>query len=219
MKRRLTALVCALVLMLGILPARAITEADIYFVAVNIKLLPLAADTMPIWVGGEIYVPASVFDEATTDVDLGVLVERNRAQNTIALYTLRQMLVFDLDSGRCTDHANQTLDMRCVVRGGRPYLPLAAVCDVFGLRDTYAYTRHGYLIRICSEDTRLSNDADFVDAASEVMRSRAKEFLDSQKPAAPELPPPPPPSVMPDDPVVTPPEQDQPKGRVLVYLA
>ena len=219
MRRRLTALLCALVLLLGSLPARAITEADIYFVAVNIKLLPLGADTAPIWVNGEIYVPASVFDSRETGMDLGILVERNRAQNTLALYTLRQMLVFDLDDGSCTDHANQKLGFRCVVRGGRTYLPLEAVCDAFGLRDTYAYTRYGYLVRICTEDSRLSSDEDFLDAASEIMRSRAKEYIDSQRAPVPDTPPKPPEPVLPDDPVVTPPEQDQPKGRVLVYLA
>lgn len=219
MKRRLTALLCAVILLLGIVPARAITEADLYFVALNINLLPLSADTMPIWVDGEIYIPASVFDSKGTGVDLGVLMERNRAQNTVVLHTRRQILIFHLEDGSCTDHANQKMDMRCVVRGGRPYLPLEPVCDIFGLRDTYAYTRYGYLVRICTEDTRLSNDADFIDAASEVMRSRAKEYIDSQTPVVPEPPKPPAPVVTPDDPVEVPPEQEQPKGRVLVYLA
>lgn len=216
MKQRLTALLCAILLLVGIAPARAITEADIYFTSINNNLLPLAADTMPVWVDGVIYVPYTVFDRAVTGMDLGILVERNRAKNTVALYTLRQMLVFDLNDGSCTDHANDKMDFRSVMQNGRAYLPLEAVCEIFGLRDSYAYTRYGYLVRICNASNALSDER-FIDAASELMKSRAKEFIDSQRAPVTDTPVLPP--ATPDDPVVTPPEQDQPKGRIHLYLA
>lgn len=216
MKRRFMALLCALVLLVGVVPVRAITEADIYFTSINNNLLPLTVDTMPVWEDGTIYVPYTVFDRTVTGMDLGVLVESNRAKNTVALYTLRQMLVFNLDDGSCTDHSNEKIDFGCVIRNGRAYLPLEAVCETFGLRDTYAYTRYGYLVRVCNAPNALSDER-FIDAASELMKSRAKEFLDSQRPTAPDKPVLPP--VTPDDPVDTPPEQDQPKGHILLYLA
>ena len=212
MKRRLAALMCALVLLIGIVPVRAITEADIYFTSINNHLLPLTADTMPEWVDGAIYVPYTLFDSSVTGMDLGVLVERNRAKNTVAVYTLRQMLIFNLSDGSCMDHTNETMPFRSVMRNGRPYLPVEAVCDIFGLRDSYVYTRYGYLVRICNAANALSDER-FVDAASELMRSRAKEFLDSQRQPVPDTP-----VLPPDDPVV-PPEQDQPKEQVLLYLA
>lgn len=215
MKRRLTALLCAVVLLLGVVPAKAITEADVYFIALNINLLPLSAENTPLWEKGELYVPATVFDRNVTGMDMGVLVERSSAKNTLALYDLRQMLLFDLEDGSCTDHSNEPVDIKCVVRGGRVYVPLGPVCDMFGLRDSYTYTRYGYLIRICTESARLS-DADFIDAASELMKSRAREYIESQRPVVTDKPPVPP--VTPEDPVDVPPEQDQPKGRVHLYL-
>lgn len=59
MKKRLGALLCALVMCLALLsPASALEE--VCFTSLNNKLLPLASDTMPLWSGGVLYVPASL---------------------------------------------------------------------------------------------------------------------------------------------------------------
>lgn len=209
MKGRLTALLCAVVLCLHLVPARAINVGDVYFTGVNDKLLALAIDTMPTWVNGVLYVPASVFDSAVTGVDLGLFCIRSSTNNVVTLYTLRQMLVFDLSRGTAYDqHSGQNLSSRAINRNGQIYLPVAAVCNFFGLQDSYHYTQYGYLVRIKSDSARLS-DEEFLEKARGQMESRLDALLKSQ---APSTQPTTPPEVVPDP-------EEQPKARGQMYLA
>ena len=224
MKKRITALLCAMVLCLSLFPARAINVGDVYFTAVNLKLLPLSMDTMPTWVGGVLYVPASTFDSAATGVDLGLYCSQSSTNNTVTLYSLRQMLVFDLSRGTAYDHhSGQSVSARAINRNGRIYLPVEKVCNFFGLEDSYNYTQYGYLVRIRNEAAGLI-DADFIDAASVLMASRLQELLRSQQtPVTPSNPPVvvDPPTVEPDD-QPNPPQQggeDQSRTQVQVCLA
>lgn len=213
MKKRLTALLCAVVLSLSLIPARAINVGDVYFTSVNDILRPLTVDTMPTWVNGVLYVPASTFDSTVTGVDLGLYCSQSSTNNTVTLYTLKQMLVFDLSRGTAYDqHSGQGVSARAVNRNGRIYLPVEAVCNFFGLEDSYNYTQHGYLVRIKNEAAWL-NDADFIDAASVPMASSLQELLRSQQ--SPALPP-----ITPDDPHAPPQiDEEQPKARVQVCMA
>lgn len=183
MKRRLTALLCAAVLLCSVLSVRAINVGDVYFTSVNDSLLPLSADTMPTWVGGALYVPASVFDSNVTGVDLGLYCSQSSTNNAVTLYTLRQMLVFDLGKGIAYDqNPAQPIAARAINRNGRIYLPVEAVCEFFGLEDSYNYTQHGYLVRIRGEKPTM-DDARFMEKANTTMASRLEAFLRSQTPA------------------------------------
>lgn len=220
MKKRLMALLCAVVLCLSMVPARAINVGDVYFTSVNDRLLPLSMDTMPAWVNGVLYVPATAFDSTATGVNLGLYFNQSSTNNTVTLYTLKQMLVFDLTRGTAYDHhSGQSISARAVNRNGRIYLPVEKVCNFFGLEDTYNYTQYGYLVRIKSEAAWL-NDAEFMDAASMLMANSLQELLRSQQP--PNNPKPPPavdPPKVDDDP--EPPqnnEDEQPKTRVQICL-
>lgn len=218
MKRKLLALALTVALLVCSVPVRAITEADIYFTSVNDSLLPLTADTMPTWVGNSIYVPASVFDSNTTNAKLGIYCHQSTTSNTVALYNLNQRLVFDLSKGNSYDqYTNELFSYRAVNRNGKIYLPVDAVCEFFGLTDSYVYTRYGYLVRIRNENSFLSDEM-FVDAASTELKNRSKAFLQSQNtviPDPPVTPDPPPSTDEPDEP--DPPEQEQPKAQI--YLA
>lgn len=219
MKRRLTALLCAVVLCLSLAPSRAINVGDVYFTSVNDILRPLTMDTMPTWVNGMLYVPAATFDSTVTGVDLGLYCSQSSTNNSVTLYTLKQMLVFDLSQGTAYDqHSGQSVSARAINRNGRIYLPVETVCNFFGLEDSYNYTRYGYLVRI-KNDAAWLNDAAFIDAASVPMASSLQKLLRSQQ--APVTPPPEvEPPVTPDDPP-TPPAtgEEQPKTRVQVCLA
>ena len=214
MKNRLTALFCAAVLLLSLSTAHAINAGDVYFTAVNDKpLLPLSTDTMPTWVDGRLYVPASVFDSSYTGVDLGLFFRQNN--NTVTLYTLRQMLVFDLNRGIAYDqHSGESLPAKAVNRNGRIYLPVETVCDFFGLEDSYNYTPYGYLIRIKTSAAWL-NDADFIDGGTIPMSAALEEFLRSQQPS--DVPSPPQPTT--PGPTQPPEPDDTEKAQTQVYLA
>ncbi len=237
MKKWIAALLCAALLVVGLPSTRAIKAEDIYFTAVNISLLPLSMDTMPIWVGGEVYVPASVFDKGRTGADLGVSLTRLGSKNTVILLAERKTMIFDTSNGTCKDqYDNPIPNCKAVVRKGTAFIPLAKVCDYFGLIDSYTHTRYGYLVRIRTETARLT-DEQFVEAASTLMQARMKEFIqanttaepvepkppETQTPVEPDPPPVenppenPPPKV--DPPVEDPPEEELPENRVRLYLA
>lgn len=181
MKRRICALVCALVLLAALIPARALTEGDVYFTAVNDTLLPLSVTAMPVWVNGTLYVPATVFDKSVTGSTLSLFYNHNRDEGMLTLYTISRMLVFDLSRGVVYDQrSGQSLSPKAVTRNAQTYLPVELVCDFFELEDFYAYTQWGYLVRIRDRNARLS-DARFLDAAGTIMQERMQELMADQK--------------------------------------
>lgn len=186
-RRRAVPLLLAVVLVLSLssVPASA---ATLYFTAVNNSVAPLTSDTMPFWSGGTLYVPYSIFDASLNKigVGLGLYTSYNRDSRTVTIFNLRQMLIFDLNSGTCRDDVTGTTYIsRAIMRGGRPYLALSTVCSHFGLE--YSYNQlpdipQGYLVRIKSSDTVMS-DADFIDAAKNVINNRLREYTQSLNPA------------------------------------
>lgn len=186
-RRRIVQLLLAIVLVLGLslTPASA---ATLYFTAVNDSVAPLTSDTMPFWSGGTLYVPYSIFDASLNKigVGLGLYTNYNRDSRTVTLFNLRQMLTFDLNSGTCRDDVTGTTYIsRAIMRGGRPYLALNTVCSYFDLE--YSYNQlpdvpQGFLVRIKSNDAVMS-DADFIDAAKNVINNRLREYTQSLNPA------------------------------------
>ncbi len=214
MKRKLAVLLCAALLLVGTPTARAITAEDVYFTAINISLLPLNMNTMPIWVDGQIYVPASVFDRSQTGADLGISLSRMGSKDTVILLGERETMIFNLTTGTCKDQYDDPIpNCRAVVRKGVAFLPLARVCAYFGLVDSYTYTRYGYLVRIKTPNAPLTDER-FVEAASALMQTRMKDFIQANTPAA-EKPTPPDLPQVPDDPEPV----EPPTNRVRVYLA
>ena len=172
------AVLLVLLLALTLLPPRARAAGEIYFTAVNDSLLTLAQDTMPVWSGGVLYVPYTVFTGSSGV--LGVYGSRSESQNTLTLYNLQQILVFDLRDSTCrNDLTGEALDARAITRSGRIYVPVRTVCSFFGL--TYSYNsipQGGYLVRVCNSAVVLS-DAEFIDAAQEMFKRRIREYNQS----------------------------------------
>ena len=135
-KRRAVRLLLAAVLILGLFPPVPASAATLYFTAVNNSVAPLTSDTMPFWSGGTLYVPYSIFDASLNKigVGLGLYTSYNRDSRTVTLFNLRQMLIFDLNSGTCRDDVTGTTYIsRAIMRGGRPYLALSTVSSHFDL--------------------------------------------------------------------------------------
>ena len=208
-KRFLTGLL-TLVFCLGLMLPLPVRAADLYFTSVDDSLLPLTSATMPVWSGGKLYVPYTVFDKGSTGVDLGLKCIYNRNSGTVTLYTPQEMLllVFDLNAGTCRDEiTGSTFDTKAITRNGQPFLPVNFVCDYFELVRTYVRIDEGYLIRIKSGNVVLS-DSKFLDAANDLIERRVREYNQSLAPSID----PNPPSVKPETPV-------EPSADVRTYLA
>lgn len=187
-KRRVLPLLLAIVLVLGLFPPMPASAATLYFTAINNSVAPLTSDTMPFWSGGTLYVPYSIFDGSLNNigVGLGLYTSYNRDSRTVTLFDLRQTLVFDLNSGTCRDEVTGTTYIsRAIMRGGRPYLALGTVCSHFGLEYSYSQLPdipQGFLVRIKNSSAVMS-DAEFIDAAKNVISSRLREYTQGLNPA------------------------------------
>ncbi len=177
MRKKIIALVCALVLCLGLIPV-ANASNDVIFVALNDNLSPLSADTMPFWSDGMIYVPYTTFDGRTADIDLGLYATYSERDKVVTVYNMQQMLVFDLSANNFYNyHTGATYNISAITRNGVTFIPAYIICDVFGLEYSYQQTAYGPLLRIKGE--YWLNDALFIDAASWTMTTYLREYNQS----------------------------------------
>lgn len=173
--KRSAALVLVLTMLVTLLNT-AQAAGNIYLTAVNENLLELTSDTMPTWSNGVLYVPYTVFDGSYTGINLGISSSYSRDEGTVTLYTLQQMVVFDLNRGTCYNPlTEQTLSGRAILRNGRPYVPVAAVCSYFGLSYSVIDIDEGYIVRIKSSGVVLS-DYSFVDSAQNSIRNCIRDY-------------------------------------------
>ena len=181
-KQLLCAFLSLLIFLTLFLPAPA-AAADLYFTAVNDNILPLTADTMPVWSNRTLYVPYSVFDQSSTGINLDIYCSYSRNENTVTLLNLKKILVFDLNSGECRDDlTGETYSAQAIIRNNRPYLPVAAVCSFFGLTYSYNTISQGYLVRIKSSAVILS-DAKLIDSGQNLINLRLRDYNQSIAPS------------------------------------
>lgn len=188
---RLLALVCALTLCLG-LSGPVSAAGDVYFSVVNDSMITLSDSTMPVWSGGVLYVPHSVFDGTnSTGIGFGLNFSYNQDTGIASLFTTQQILTFDLNRGISYDYISGTpLRGRAILRNGRPYLPVGQVCSFFGLSYSVIAIPEGHIVRVKSGAVSLS-DADFVDAASNLISRYLREYNQAQQsPPTPGVRPP-----------------------------
>lgn len=185
LQRALALLLCtALVAAMMVVPSSA---AVLYFTSLNDSLEQLSNETMPLWSGGTLYVPLSLFSPSTntTGVDLGLNISYSASSNTATLFNLRKMLVFDLNKGTCySDLTGEEFSGRAISRNGRVYVPLGRVCEFFGFSWSYnsiPTVEDGYLVRVKNDGVVL-DDNKFLDAAAELIGRRLRDYNQRMNP-------------------------------------
>ena len=198
MKKRIMAILIALCLAAAFMPTVSKAAITPYFMAVNDMLLPFNESTMPFVSGGDIFVPAKVFE----DVDLYSI--GSESLEFVRLYGGSSKYV-DFHTGRrvTEDQDGRTLRWPSARRiGSRFYLPLHHVCQYFGLsyriieipRDIIE-DQQMYVVRIVSD--AMFNDPTFVGINRGPIRAAYNEYFAPPPTGAPPSPPPtvePPPS-------------------------
>lgn len=210
MKKKLLALLCAAAVLLGVLLPAAAAD-DPLLLALNETMPHLTGDTIPIEVGGVVYVPLSILNPRLTNVDLGVYSGEDKSGGTATLYSKEGTLVFDLNAGTAYDYSGESYNYRALSRNGRTYVPVRALYSYFGLSYSYLTTDYGPLIRIKNGEEAL-DDRMFVQSASFTIQGRLNEYWQNQ--AGSESPTP---TVGPTDPATPTPPPDGHNG-VRVYL-
>lgn len=186
---KVLSLVLAAVLFLGLSAPFPASAASLYFIGLNDNVPPMTAGDMPFWSGGTLYVPYTVFDANLngSGVNLGLYTSYSRGSGTVTLFDLRNMLVFDLNTGSCRDDITGAVyNSQAILKNGRPFVSVSMVCSVFDVDYSYIrlpYISQGYLVRIKSPDTVLSDEL-YISAAEDLINTRLKEYTKSLSSAA-----------------------------------
>ncbi len=211
MKKKIIALVCALLLLLGSIPV-AHADSEVIFVALNDNVSPLSAETMPFFSSGMLYVPYDTFDARTNSIDLGLYATYSERDRVVTVYNTQDMLVFDLNTNSMYKyHTGESYNIPAITRNGVIFIPAYIICDVFGLEYSYYQTSYGPIVRMKS--TYWLTDAIFIDAASVTMSSYLKEYNQTIATTTTTTPT--------TTPTVTPtePEEDTPVSDTISYLS
>ena len=173
MKKRFSALLCALALTLGLFALPASADESLFFLALNDTLPAASSQTTPIETGGWVYVPASAFNNRVTGVNFGIYYGPTDNGEYLTFYNLSgKTLSFNTSTNTATTSTGAAvMPGRLVWRNGICYVPAYAICDYFGLTYSYYTTEYGPLLRIKDGNARLSDSA-FLSSAESLMRSR-----------------------------------------------
>lgn len=143
----------------------------VYFTAVNDQLLTLNSETMPFWLGNQLYVSQVVFE----DTDIGIKFARNYSRGLAVLFTSKTDLRFDLVNQTIYDKEGAVYEGGAIEKNGYVFFPLDTVCRFFGLKWSVSSTETIPLIRIRSASAML-DDRGFIAAAASMMASRYAEY-------------------------------------------
>lgn len=192
MKRKLLALLAALALLLCLLPSALGAPQTLYFTAVNDKVLDCRASTMPVMLGGTIYVPYTIFlSDSNGGVKLDVFGGTVDALSMLVLYgPQKDILTFELSTGLTYDASDNYYPNRAIMRNGIIFVPARAVCDYFDLEFSYLNHEEGALIRIKKPGGYWLSDQAFLSAAGEKLAEQKKEYAQAQQPTATATPTP-----------------------------
>lgn len=176
---RVTAAVFAVLLLMGTALPPVAAAGSVYFTAINETVLPLSDSTMPFWSDGCLYVSASTFSNG----GLGIYYSHNTIKQTVVLYMSGKALIYHLDTGIVSDNQGNNYWPPAVARGSHVFLPVSTAANYFGLTYTYSRVSHGYLVRVRSSDSLLS-DSLFVDAAHAQLSSRYSQYQQAEQSSA-----------------------------------
>lgn len=189
MKKRLLAVVCALVLAVGLLLPWSLAAGpydDIYLVGVNDTVLLglISAEQMPVRRSGTIYAPCTVLDHK----ELGLSYALNRTAGTFTVYNRRRTLIFQLNGSGSADKEGNELTGRILTRNGVVFIPLRFVANFFELE----YSFYNLVLpdgtvpiaRLCGEGAAMT-DQQFGAQAAQLAAGPLAQYLAAQASAAP----------------------------------
>ena len=229
MWKRLLAGLCAAALLAVLIQGYAAGEewdANVIFLALNDSPVPLSDSTMPINVGGTIYLPYFMLDaNQNGGIRLGIINGgQDRVKNTLTLYnTEPKNLTFDLRTGLSYDYFpdGERQTPTAIIRNGQIYVSASSTCSYFGVRYIYSNIQFGDksypYIRIRTDNVSL-DDSSFKSSASTTYLIQLQNYYRSVTGQSGDGTNAPTTSPLPTVPNQTQ-EDDQDRGGVRVYLA
>ncbi len=168
-------------------PAAADAGADnvVYFTAVNNRLLELKAETMPVKIKSQIYVPCSVFNASELGTRAQYFPDSQLA--IVANETIR--LYFNLSTGETYDNNGKYYKFTAAYVNNTAYLPVYYVVKEVFTDIEYTYNRYEefHLVRLTRGDA-LSVE-DFIEAAVMLIKTQLAQYNKSAATPEPTAPP------------------------------
>ncbi len=163
-----------LVLTLFCLPVQKAAAAEVCFSAVNDSLLELSADSMPVFIGGTLFVPYTMLNNSV----LGVYFSHDRGEQKVSLLHGGKQIYFNMASGETFDAEGNRYDASAIYHNSKIYLPAGFICSFFGFSYAYINTSEelGPIVRI-KDSNVIMNDTLFAQAARSLMRERLNRYL------------------------------------------
>jgi len=182
MKKRIIALLLALCLAAALSPVTALADGDVFFTAVNDTLLPLYTGSMPVYSGGVLYLPLTLF----TSSGFGIYYASFGDRNVHSLYSVNETIFFDLDNGDSFNVENEHFYSSAMYYNGQLYVPAYFTCGLFGLSCSVITSGPAPVARVYSSSASYSNSA-LIAAYTDRMQAQ----IDALNPPSPDDPRPP----------------------------
>jgi len=144
----------------------------VFFTSIEDRLLPLVADEMPVRLNGTVF----VHYESLRSSDLGLTVFYSRSSDIVQVTDGKKELRFHIKKYATYDGSGAKYQYVAVIRGEIPFLPVAFVCDFFGLN--YRVVKNPNLadiVRITTGNEHY-DDTDFVRLAYTRMSEAYAEY-------------------------------------------
>lgn len=197
-------LCAALVILMMPAPARALT-----LTAVNDTLLPLDDSTMPQRLGGELYVPYSVFSSLGVSSSIEDSVLNMSANGETLSFSLNEGYVYDQN---LNSYPSPAYDMN-----GTVYVPVTLCCGKFGLGYSTISVAGETVLRVT--DGTAQSDSSFTASKSGEIESAINTYRGvPDQPEPPVQPDPPPQPVQPEEPPIPEVEEEPAQRPAYVYL-
>ena len=175
LRRLFAALLCG-ALLLGIAAASVRSASNVYFMAVNEKIIEMTPENMPMTVGETLYIPYTMLSIRDTGINLGVSAQYSASRRTALVSDGRRAITFDLQANTAYDPQGNYVNARAVIRNSMLFLPIAWICEYFGVISfTTSRTPYGPLVRVTNDSVILS-DAALIDAADGMLRDNLASY-------------------------------------------
>lgn len=177
MKRGAALLLASLMLMTLLAPMAAVSPSVI-FIALNDTLQSVTDETMPVRLGGQIYIPYTMLSRLSA-----ISVYYNLREQRILVYNFDYTLTFDLANSITYDEAGVVYSYNAVRRNGTVFVPASLVCQKFGFNYSYITGLPlGSLVRINVTGVPLS-DSEYADRVADRMQQLYDEYIESKEPS------------------------------------
>ena len=174
-KRSVCVLLC-ITMLLCLLPSLSASRAfdGISFLVINNVLSrPLSVDTMPAFIGQEVYIPYTALSTLTS-----IQYSYNPARERLSFSGNSGYLVFDLANQRTYDEQGKEYEFTAQYINNTIYIPVDTTCEKFGLYHSVSMlSMLAPMIRI-HEGELVASDLDFTSRLYSLLSSTYEQFVE-----------------------------------------